>query len=335
MTAARSVALCLLLLSACADQGRYDELPLARRELPADMRQLESLLRPDTGDRLYKPPTAAEEWLFVLLVPELSRLSSPADPRLTRWHAAIAKLGYSLERWRVNGDEYVILKEDLDHLRGSGTYVFRVPRSPRAGAKPVTRVILQAPHTFFDRGTRGLAIEAFFIRPGRARLAALHLNSMHRYQNDENHRRPRTGNSPADVCHNTGHLFQLVTKLTAESETSLTVMQLHGFSSRVDHDVSIDAVVSTSPPLLGETIATALKRQFAGRIVRRYPDEYGDLGGAANVQAGLLRKYPRAHFIHLELSSSFRKNLIDNRPRVTDLMNAVLGAVPGVAEAPR
>ena len=93
---------------------------------------------------------------------------------------------------------------------------------------------------------------------------------------------------------------------------SLRVIQVHGFGKEaLSEREGLAAVVSP-----GSRSRSPWARQVALRLgpllgtgVRVYPDETQLLGGTRNAQARLLQAYPRARFIHLELSASTRRAL--------------------------
>ncbi|MFL5320016.1 MAG: hypothetical protein ACJ790_10215, partial [Myxococcaceae bacterium] len=118
---------------------------------------------------------------------------------------------------------------------------------------------------------------------------------------------------PADVAHNPEHLFQITTDLIAQRLKHLRVVQLHGFGkSEAPAREALTAVVSAgsqTPTVWVSSVATALRLQL-GDGVKLFPEQTQVLGGTTNAQARLLRSYPSAQFLHLELSSDARKELV-------------------------
>jgi hypothetical protein len=51
-----------------------------------------------------------------------------------------------------------------------------------------------------------------------------------------------------------------------------------------------------------------------GDGVRLYPEQTQLLGGTRNAQARLLQAYPRAWFLHLEMSAELRRSLSSPEP---------------------
>lgn len=323
-----SACLGVAALSGCSAEDRIDEgrlVPIPVRDQTITAGELERALTPDTLHRGYVAASGADRQAFTTLIPALLGLTRPEHPSLDHWNALAGAIGYELERWHVGSDVYTVLRERTDRQRGGGTYVFRV-----AAADTGPTIILQAPHIYFDIGTGPLAIHAFFEARQRHRVRALYLGSMHRYQAGPGKRKERSRN-PADPAHNARHLFHLATRLAADSAAGLRVVQLHGFGERADEDdVAVDAVVSATRDGLCESVASALLQHFDARDVRRYPHEFGELGGDGNAQRALLDGHATAAFVHIELSRSFRRFLLRSSTRQSRFLVALLeGVVPG------
>ena len=108
----------------------------------------------------------------------------------------------TVERWTVEGHDFLVLRERPGEARGAGAYVFRVgPSTPSAGAE----VLLQAPHAYFDLHTGRIAA-AIMFDPKGPHPRALFVNTLQRYQRGE-----PDPHSPADVCHRPEHLFTWAT----------------------------------------------------------------------------------------------------------------------------
>jgi hypothetical protein len=209
--------------------------------------------------------------------------------------SAAAALGFSIDdvpEWPGT----VLLRELPAERHGGGAYVLRLART--------STLIVQAPHTFFDEGTLPLGCELFT----RASAAAFFIDTAHRYKSaevDEN------GDHPADVAHAPDSLFQAATEGLLRAMRNVTLVQVHGFASR---ESGADVVLSagTKRPK-ADSLARAqraLTPLSLGRIAR-FPDESSELGATTNVQGTLVRGRG-GRFLHIEMSSGVRKNLLAN-----------------------
>ncbi len=198
----------------------------------------------------------------------------------------------------------------------------------RLGA--ASRVIVQTPHSFFDEETLPLGCELL----ERAGARALFVETAHRYKGA-----PDAVDAedpfPADVAHAPTSLFQAATQgvLRApdlDGGARALVVQLHGFAAR---EGGFAVVVSSGERRSGvaivDRVARALSPAVPGAVVR-FPDDVDELGATTNVQGALVREAGGA-FVHLELSSSLRRELAASpalRARVLD------GLVLSLLEAP-
>jgi hypothetical protein len=200
----------------------------------------------------------------------------------------------------------VLLREDPAKRRGGGAYLLRL------GA--TSRLVVQAPHTFFDEGTLPLACELF-----RASSAmALFVDTAHRYKaaevDDE-------GNHPADVAHSPESLFQAATEGLLRGRPDVTVLSLHGFSPRESGAAIVlsSGVAARSGAL--QTRLTPRLQALVSEPVLRFPDETSELGGTTNVQGRAVRAAGGV-FLHVEMSAPLRKALLADaglRARVLDV----------------
>lgn len=254
----------------------------------------------------FEATTLEERVAFEKLLPMLLR-AAPQTDRVPEGAVSIAdSVDFLLETWRFEGDTFWVLREKPGHFRGAGAYVIRTGVA--------TEDFLQAPHAYFDLGTGDIGASLFLHAPAGRRPRLFATNTAHRY-------RSRTGEErgdrehPADVAHNAEHLFTWVTHLVARELPEVRVLQLHGFG-KADHPArrGIGAVLST-----GSHRAPSWIRVVAGQLtpavgsgVRIFPEQTSILGGTRNAQAKLLQHYPRARFLHLELSAPLRESLADD-----------------------
>ena len=207
----------------------------------------------------------------------------------------------------------VLVREAEDRRRGGGAYVFRIGGTPR--------LVVQAPHTFFDQGTLPLACELF----QRARAAALFIDTAHRYK-----AAPANKDSahPADVAHAPTSLFQAATEGALRAIEAPTVIQLHGFAPR---RTGARVVVSSGEKKAGAAMVTTAQQALeavVGDGVLRFPDDTSELGATTNVQGQTVRQRG-GRFLHVEMVSNLRRDLLASahlRARFLDALTSVLEA---------
>ena len=215
----------------------------------------------------------------------------------------------------------VLLREKDDKKRGGGVYVLRLDST--------SSTIVQTPHTFYDSGTLQLGCELF----ARARARALFVETAHRYKAAES---TEEGDHPADVAHQPASLYQAVTegffaaKGDAGSSVVRSVIQLHGFSLRKPGEVVVVSNGTKQPgdPLVDRAQAALAPVLKAGKVAR-YPEDTQELGATTNVQGSLVRQNG-ARFLHVEMESRLRKDLLI----IPDYRGRFLGALAAVLETP-
>jgi hypothetical protein len=292
--------------------------PVPVRDLaPADVRA-ELWPRPSPA---FVAMTADERAELGALVAALAR-AAIAGGDLRALAARAGGIGFCIEIWRVRGRVFWALREQPERRRGAGAYIVRP--GPRPGDAP--ELVLQAPHVYFDRGTGNLAAALFFGEEGRGRARALFTNTTHRYKGggrptppaaasgddapdagDEGDESDTLVDAPADVAHTAEHGFQVATERIVRVLDHVVVIQLHGFADRPGQPEIVLSSGADHVPAHIAALATALGAIF--ERVLRYPDDIAELGGVTNVQGRLLAQYPRAHFVHVELSGTTRQRL--------------------------
>jgi hypothetical protein len=239
------------------------------------------------------------------------RYSIPSDSERTEFSALIASLLGPLERasaeakartlgYRLEDVPEVpgalLLRELPTRRRGGGAYLVR----PGAAS----RLVVQAPHTFFDEGTLPLACELF----QRAGAAALFIDTAHRYKAAEPDER---GDHPADVAHARDSLFQAATVGAINRVVGLTVVQIHGFAPR---ESGAAIVLSTGASELLAPLTTRARTELSPLVsgpVLRFPDECQELGATTNAQGAVVRA-AGGRFLHVEMSARLRQTLLDD-----------------------
>lgn len=212
--------------------------------------------------------------------------------------ARVAEAGFAIEDL---GHDLILVRE-RERRRGGGAYLLRKQAS--------SRLIVQAPHTFFDEGTLPLACELF----ARGHAAALFVETAHRYRAAE---QTASGVHPADVAHARDSFFQAATEglLRARRAQRPVVVQLHGFQNReVDFSVVLSGGIRRHGLSIVNATGGALSRLLSARGARgaaRFPDDQDDLGATTNVQGALVRELG-SEFLHVEMSASLRRALLDD-----------------------
>ncbi len=281
----------------------------------------------------YRAPSADEErayaaWVRDALVSATERKEPPSK----------APEGFSL---RVMGDVW-ILEEARKKKRGAGAVIIRTGR-----AKPI---LVEAPHTFFDKGTLPIALAVFDAQAGRALL----INTVHRYidkpkpteaagktgddkPNDTDDEKaaenddkgadldddkapdPDENDDPdahfeivaSDVAHAENSFFLVAHReLVALIHDNVTV-QLHGFRDEKVPDVGVIVSAAKSAGN-ADGLAQRLGQALPEATVRAYPKEVKTLGGTTNVQARASREMG-ASFFHIEIARSLRDKLSDDK----------------------
>ncbi len=208
----------------------------------------------------------------------------------------LESLGFRVIRMPLKNQSWVLI-EDVRH-RGAGLFAVRWPIR-RQGVP----LLLQAPHSFFDRYTRELAAQ--WMQEGG--FAAVAWNTAHRYQLD---------GGRSDVAHQDISFFQAFMLAFAQANPSGGVIQLHGFSSAKRRQVdaaSADVILSNGTlhaSVIIKRIDACLDDLLVGAS-RVFPDEVGELGATSNRNARALRAMGFVGFVHVEMSLSLRKKLSD------------------------
>jgi len=277
--------------------------------------ELKDLIWGRGADASYAPTTARERETLAKLIPQMI-VATRADPA---WAGAAAAAGFRLEALTVDGTTFWALLEDKPH--GAGVYFVR------AGGD--SKVVLEAPHVYYDLGTEDIGIRLFFRASGWRAPRAFFANTLHRHQLEPG-KRTRRADSPADVAHNPDHLFTAATEAAARAIPGAVVVQLHGFGQSVDDGTvpaGTDMVVSSGEAggstEASSTRAAGLKKIFPG--VRRFPEEADALGATTNVQMRALRGVPGTAFVHIEMSSATRKALVSDGHKLAAFAKVVFG----------
>jgi hypothetical protein len=200
-------------------------------------------------------------------------------------------------RFTDHGELWVLAEAD-DTRRGAGFAAVRPGKS-----RPF---VIEAPHTFFDRGTLEIALAVF----ERLEARALLVNTMHRSSAatpKEREDEIRRGTSKSDLAHVEQSFYSTAHAELVRADPDLVSIQIHGFK---DEHVPGTAAVVSAAKTRGDAkaVAIALRLALPSMTIRLYPEEVDTLGGTQNRQAELSRA-ARAPFVHVELSATLRTAL--------------------------
>lgn len=328
-----SCAVLVLAMTACADGCAHERLrvdALVELQRPS-VDELERWTWPNHDD-VWRPlreyQLVALERLVCLLIAEApsGRLSSTERRRAAKLAALV---GVELRRASVEVDgrgvELWVVTEPADDRRGRGSYLIRV--GPSASSSD-TELLLQAPHSRFDRRTGTLALR-LLIEGDAGSVRAVFINSAHRHRQLDGTRTKRepADANPADAAHNPEHPLARTTAAVLD-ERELLLVQLHGFARSADAG-DPDLIVSSGalqPSRASEATLVRLQAALPEHPCGHYGVDTDRFGGERNVQGHAARDTRRC-FLHLELSEQLRKRLIDDR----ELRRRFAGALPGGA----
>ncbi|GAC1582254.1 MAG: hypothetical protein NVS3B20_12940 [Polyangiales bacterium] len=206
-----------------------------------------------------------------------------------------------------------LVRELPDKMRGGGAYLIR--------KHTASRVVVQAPHSFYDEGSLPLACEFF----QRANAAALFVNTSHRYKSAPKN---TEGEFPADVAHARDSIFQAATEGALAARKTAQVVQFHGFSKReADAAVVLSCGAKTAGDPLVSRVAQALKPLLRDPVLR-FPEDPTDLGATTNVQGEAVRR-SGGEFLHIEIASQLRHDLLATPQLRANFFGALASALEG------
>jgi len=280
------------------------------RRIRALARELRRAQRfPQGQSPIYRHPTAPEQLAYrafllsyLAAAPERVRPATPA--------------GFSASA--SSHDRVWLLGESEENRQGAAIVALR--------AESESRVLLEAPHTFFDSGTLPLAVGLFEHLQARALI----FNTVHRARTAENRtdlpreqvmQLARSGTLASDAAHQRGALFSVAHQTLVATRPGTITVQVHGFRDR--RVPRWDAVISGARsgtdvrPLVDQLRHALPKYRFGA-----FPRDSRDLGATRNVQ-GRLSHELSAPFVHMELSSSLRKALLDSGELLHALATAI------------
>ena len=219
-------------------------------------------------------------------------------------------LGWKLTELADHG--IVVITEDTGQRRGRGMYVVRRDSQ--------SNTIIQAPHRFFDKRTGVIARKLFAEND----VYAAAWNSSHRKQ--------------IDVAHEQKHHFNAFMNALTDRDTK--IIQLHGFESesRSGSIQSTDIILSDStrfPARFAMQTAIRLKELLGKKAVRLFPIDVNELGGTKNSQAALLRNAGFHRFLHVELDTDYRNQLVISASKRAEFAKALLDSSANPYKQPK
>ncbi len=221
-----------------------------------------------------------------------------------------AKEGMLLERLNLPGAKGWLLSEKEDEQRGRGVFFIKDGEG---------KVFLQAPHSFFDKGT-GLIVSSLIEENDFAGAA---WNTVPRYALQNNYK------GPADTQAHDRNYFVAFARAFARCRKVSHLVQLHGFAAKkrkTDAGKRAGAIVSggtRTPRALLFTVVVALKLRLP-KPVLLYPLEVKELGATKNVCGSTLRRLSHNGFVHIELNGNLRKELITDAKLRSKLANGLI-----------
>lgn len=235
--------------------------------------------------------------------------------------------GLILEHWNVEGHKYWVLREENGKRHGAGNYAVREATAPKVS------ILLQAPHAHFDKKTGSISAQIFFNPVGgevRKEIHGLFASSLHRYQIAPG-KRLRSPDSPADPCHNPGHLYAAVTESILSVGKRITVVQLHGFAEgtneRAKQRGTNDAIISAGTEISSDTSSAVAKSLVdSGFQILRFAEDIKHLGGTKNLQYKAAQAAGE-EFVHIEMSKNFREKLQKHEAVQASLASALLAGM--------
>lgn len=200
-----------------------------------------------------------------------------------------------------------------NHLhQGRGLFVFR-------NVQPDKAMLLQAPHAKSDKYTGLIAAQLFSQFSFRSAM----WNTSPRKSQVRG-----VASQKGDMAHLSYTFWQAMTKSFADMYPQGRVIQLHGFAKKKRKSAvgkNTDLIISAGhqhPPEWVVNTRDCLKKSLAVNVAL-YPYEVNELGATTNFQSQLLQQIGFNGFIHLEMSKSFRKQLLNRTELQEKLVNCL------------
>lgn len=236
----------------------------------------------------YRRPSAEEiERAAKLFAETLSNDADTAELR-SKW----SEEGFDLESVDDGGESFWVLKERPDEKFGRGILVIR-----RSKFVPV---MLQAPHSFFDRETDKIALGVFVRSPARV----CYWNTAHR--------------RVADLTKEEDSFLNALSTGFARRYPRGRIAQFHGFAQSPNggrFDQKVDVIISQGTEKPSQSflrLAVAMRRACEPFATAVFPLDLRRLGGTKNRQRQVVSGEGFHDFVHCEMSPGFRRALRDD-----------------------
>ncbi len=209
----------------------------------------------------------------------------------------------SLNLTLIETGEFLLISEAQPPYTGQGLYVIRAS----SAGTPVSPVLLQAPHGYYDLKTGSIAIK---IMQENA-IRALAVNTVHRrirYVDKARH----TDNKNADMAHLSESLLMAFSRAFAKVVDNGRIIQLHGFNAdKRPQTRQLDMIISNGTSVVSQQLIS--QKDCIDRALstssKIYSLDISILGGEKNRIGQAVRKQDFSGFNHIEMSLPLRKKL--------------------------
>jgi len=229
-----------------------------------------------------------------------------------------ANWGIMAKESLLNGKSYLsLLESDSSNCDGKGSYLFNFRTN--------NQIILQAPHSFYDKYT-GKIVEQLFLNDDY--LAAF-WNSSHRYNKQV------IGQESADLSRAWQSYFMSFSKVMVQYFKNAFIVQIHGFSNkkrRSSRGSQADIILSQGSDDVGPAVfrlKECLLHHFSEQNIYIYPFDIKELGATKNTIAQQLRWLDFKNFIHIEITKPLRQKIVKNEQYGEYFSQCLMGLVDG------
>jgi hypothetical protein len=132
-------------------------------------------------------------------------------------------------------------------------------------------------------------------------------------------RRSKNESSPCDLAHLEDSYFAALALAYSQVNPQGKIIQLHSFANgfrKTPQGEQADLILSSGlhkPKPWFANQAEQIKRALPGYVVRTFPWEVGELGGTQNSIGQAINQLGRGRFLHLEMASRLRIDLLDKK----------------------
>lgn len=217
------------------------------------------------------------------------------------------------EQWQNSGwqwqyktqQAFARLQPIAPSMSGQGAFLLRQQEQSKPLGRGQIALLIQAPHRFYDTHTGQIAL----LLSTESNVQALAWNTVPRYQNKD----PR---SLSDLAHQPNSIFALFAVQFALQNPAGRVIQLHGFSTdKRDTEAAKNSQIIVSSGTVPASDSARKVAQCLSQNIQKvslYGEDVQELGGTRNSTGQQLRKLSFTGFIHLEMSLSLRKKLLED-----------------------